>query len=470
MWTDKIYHISTFFRNLSLNVMESEKDIYDLLDNHDVGKVISRMNEHDQEVDNAISEYNPQTHKVMKRPDKWVKGEKRPYRTEKLARTRQRYINYVELFFLLGNPIIWKKNDGDDDAFKLFKDYLNKTIYFNSKIRECKKLAGAETESAIVFNFSQLNGRMHVDCYVAARSKGYKLRTLFDQFGNMKASAVGYKLQMYGKGVECWDIFTSQYNYHCQRGAMGWDVQKSINPTGKINMVYFRQAKAWEGVESRLEREEMLDSKIGDTNNYFADPIAAATADVVNSLPKGDKPGKLIQLTGSSSRFEYINPPQNSEIRRAEKEELAKSILFDTLTPDMSSDVMKAMSTLTSVGIKRALVLGFMKRSDNIDIYGELIERFLHVCLAVLKELHPEMASKIDSLDISFEFAEPFTDDKRELWTTIGQLYQQGVLSVEKAVEMLAFTDSPEEEVERIKQAATQPAQKQEGGQQKGGV
>lgn len=466
MWQDKIYQIGSFFRNLTLNVSESEQDIYDLLDNNDVGKVIARMNEHDTDVDNAVSEYNPQTHKVMKRQDKWVKGQKEPYRTEKLARTRQRYINHVELFFLLGNPIIWKKNDGDDEAFKLFRDYLEKKIYFNAKIRECKKLAGAETESAFVFNFSQKDGKMHADCYVAARSKGYKLRTLFDQFGNMTAAAVGYKLQMYGRGVECWDIFTPKYNFHCQHGAIGWSVNKSPNPTGKINLIYFRQAKAWEGVEPRIEREEMLDSKIGDTNNYFADPIAAATADVVSAMPKVDKPGKLIQLTGSSSRFEYINPPQNSEIRRAEKEDLSQSILFDTLTPDMSPEVMKSMSTLTSVGIKRALVLGYMKRADNIDIYGELIERFLHVCLAVLKELYPEMAVKIDTLDIGFEFAEPFMDDKKDLWTTIGQLYQQGIVSLEKAVQILALTDAPEEEVERIKTAQPQKNEPSEGKQE----
>lgn len=63
------------------------------------------------------------------------------------------------------------------------------------------------------------------------------------------------------------------------------------------------------------------------------------------------------------------------------------------------------------------------------------------------------MASDFDSLDIEFEFAEPFTQDKEKTWTSITSLYSGGLISLEQAVSMLALTDAPEEEVERIKQS-----------------
>ena len=456
MFSDTVLQIKTYFKNLTLNAIGVERDIYERMDDGDVNSVISMMEEHDLDVDNALSEYNPQLHDVMHRKDKWVKGEGK-YRTEKLPRTRQKYINEVELFFLLGNPILWKKVSGDDDAFEVFKKYLS-SIYFNTKIRQCKRLAGAETESAFIFNFSQRDGKMHVDAYVAARSEGYKLRELFDQYGNMVALAVGYNIKQSDKVVECWDILTQKVNYHCEQGGIGWRTFQSPNPTGKINGVYFRQPKAWDGAEPRMSREEHLDSKIADTNNYFADPIAAATADVINSLPKRNKVGKLIQLTGKDSKFEYINPPQNSEIRKAEKEDLKQSILFDTFTPDMSPELMKSLGTLTSVGIKRALVLGYIKRANRMEIYEELIGRLSHVIVAVLKELHPDMAGKFDKLEVGFDFAEPFDDDKKEKWTTIATLYQQGVMSLELAVQILALTDAPAEEIERIKNNAAEKA------------
>lgn len=456
MFSNTVLQIKTYFRNLTLNAIGVERNIYERMNDGDVNSVISMMEEHDLDVDNALSEYNPQLHDVMHRADKWVKGEGK-YRTEKLPRTRQKYINEVELFFLLGNPILWKKVDGDDDAFEVFKKYLS-SIYFNTKIRQCKRLAGAETESAFIFNFSQRDGKMHVDAYVAARSEGYKLRELFDQYGNMVALAIGYNIKQSDKVVECWDILTQKVNYHCEQGGIGWRTFRSPNPTGKINGVYFRQPKAWDGAEPRMSREEHLDSKIADTNNYFADPIAAATADVINSLPRRNKVGKLIQLTGKDSKFEYINPPQNSEIRKAEKEDLKQSILFDTFTPDMSPELMKSLGTLTSVGIKRALVLGYIKRANRMEIYEELIGRLSHVIIAVLKELYPDMASKFDKLEVGFDFAEPFDDDKKEKWITIATLYQQGVMSLELAVQMLALTDAPAEEIERIKNNAAEKA------------
>lgn len=456
MFESIVNGISTYFKNLTLNARGVDRDIYQRMDDKDVGSVLSMMENHETDVDNALSEYNPQLHKVMKRPNKYIKGQE-PYVTEKLPRTRQRYINEVELFFLLGNPILWTKKEGDDEAFELFKDYLNK-IYFNSKIRQCKRIAGSETESAMVFNFSRENEKLRVDCYIAARSKGHKLRVLFDQYGNMVALAIGYTLVKNKRSVVCWDMLTSLFNYHCERGTFGWDVGKYVNPTGKINAVYFHQQKAWDGVEPRTEREEMLDSKIGDTNNYFADPIAAATADVINALPKHGNTGKLIQLTGSKSKFEYINPPQNSEIRKAEKEELAKSILFDAFTPDLSTDTMKSLGTLTSVGIKRALVLGYIKRANRMEIYEELIGRLSHVIISVLKELYPDMAAKFNKLDVRFQFAEPFEDDKKDKWKSIADLYTQGVLSLELAVQLLALCDAPEEEIARIRQGMEEKA------------
>lgn len=91
-----------------LNSSGVERNLYQLIQDGDISTAISLMQNRDIEVDIAIREYNPQTHDVMKRPNKYRKGDA-PYISEKLPRTRQRYINEVELFFLLGNNIKWKK-------------------------------------------------------------------------------------------------------------------------------------------------------------------------------------------------------------------------------------------------------------------------------------------------------------------------------------------------------------------------
>lgn len=447
--------ILTQFRNMVLNATGIRRDVYRLIADRDIPRAIEMMQNRDKEVDEAIKEYNPQTHEVMNRPDKKRK-KMEPYRTEKLPRARQRYINEVELFFLLGGPLKWSKVSGDDEAYELFTDFI-RDYYIDSKLRTLKRLAGSETEASLVFRpYTGEDGNMGVDVFVAARSTGYRNRPLFDQYGNLVAFAYGYTTRESTGDVEHWDILTPENTFVCTRGRMGWNVDTFSNPTGKINVLYARQKKAWDGVECRLDREERLHSKIADTNNYFADPIATATADVVKLMTdnnQSERIGQLIQLQGKDSAFGYVNPPQDSEARRDELYSLQESILFDTFTPDFSFEKMKGLGTLTGVAIKNAMVLGYVKREKNIESWKEYVDRMRNVILAILAQLHPDKAKDILGLDVAFEFPEPFASDRREQWEAISGLYRSGLVSLEEAVKMLALTKAPEEEVKKIKEA-----------------
>lgn len=447
--------ILTQFRNMVLNATGVRRDFFRLIADRDISRAIEMMQNRDKEVDEAIKEYNPQTHEVMNRPDKRRK-KMEPYKTEKLPRTRQRYINEVELFFLLGGPLKWTKEDGDDDAFELFKNFI-KDFYIDSKLRKLKRLAGSETEASLVFRpFTNEKGEMDVDVFVVARSTGYKSRPLFDQYGNLLAFAYGYTTRESTGDVEHWDILTPDNTFVCTKGGMGWTVDTYSNPTGKINLLYARQAKAWDGAELRIDREERLHSKIADTNNYFADPIATATADVVKMMAsnnQSERVGQLIHLTSKDSVFGYVNPPQNSESRRDELYSLNESILFDTFTPDFSFEKMKGMGTLTGVAIKNAMVLGYVKREKNMEAWQEYVERMRNIIVAILQQLHPDKAEALGKLKVTFEFPEPFASDRKENWAAIANLYKSGVLSLEEAVKILALVKAPEEEVEKIKQA-----------------
>lgn len=459
--TNHLQQILNYFRNLTLNSIGVTRSLQELLDDKDVAKALTLFNERDDEVDQAVKEYNPQTHDVMKRPNKYRK-KSAPYITEKLPRSRQKYINNVEVFFLLANPVEWKKVKGDDEAYTMFTDFL-KEQHFNARMRQAKRLAGAETESAKLYHmYRDKDGATQVKSLVLARSTGYRLRPLIDQYGTMVAFAYGYKLKENSKTVEHWDIQTPEMLYYCTRKSLGWDVSMYPNPTGKINVIYYRQEKAWEGVEPRIHREEMLDSKTADTNNYFGDPMAAATADVIDALADPDKPGKLIQLTGNNSRFEYINPPQSPEIRRAEKDDLKESILFDTYTPDFDFEKLRGMGTLSGTAIRNSFILGYIKRDNLKEIYEEMLTREKNVIIAILKFLHPEKARILDELEVEGSFSEPFADDKQAQWSAICQLYTAGLVSLEEAVHQLAICDAPEAEIERIKQAKQEALEQQQ--------
>ena len=157
----------------------------ELIKAKDISRAMSLMEDHDVEVSKALCEYNPKSHAVMGRRDKTRKGQE-DYRTEKLPRTRQRYINEVELFFLLGNPIKWKVSDesGDADAFSAYKQFLRE-IRFDSKMRQAKRLAGAETQSAKLYHIYRDEATGLPDGYL-------DLTTLMVPAAELKAKAKEY--------------------------------------------------------------------------------------------------------------------------------------------------------------------------------------------------------------------------------------------------------------------------------------
>lgn len=438
-------------RNKTLNSLGVERDLMKLIEDKDISQVESMMQNRDLEVCESIREYNPETHEVNKRRDKKRKG-REPYKVQKLPRTRQRYINEIELFFLLANPILWKnKDDTSDNAFAAYSDFLKDTR-FNSTMRQAKRLAGAETESAKVYHIFRENGTPRVKVLVISKSKGYTLRPLFDQYENMIAFGYGYYLKEGDRSIEHFDIHTPEYIYRCKHGSLGWDVNMVQNPTGKINVIYYRQNKAWDGLQQRIDREEYVDSKAADTNNYFADPKVKATADVVQSLADPTTVGEVIQMTGADSSIDYLAPPEYSSMKDSEKKDLHNSILFDTFTPDFSYENMKGMGTLSGEALKRALILGYIKRDNLKEVYDEMVDREKNLILAIMSNVtHIELADEISRLNIEHSFAEPFNEDKDKQWEAISSLYKSGLISLDTAVTMLAITEAPQEEIEKIK-------------------
>ena len=129
---------------------------------------------------------------------------------------------------------------------------------------------------------------------------------------------------------------------------------------------------------------------------------------------------------------------------------MKSSILEDSLTPDLSFEGMKGIGTLSGEAIKRALIIGYIKRLKNLEIYDILVDREVKVIISVLKFLHPDKAKLLDELVVSFEFQEPFEEDKQTRWASIGSAYSDGIISLNTAVRLLGITDKPDEEVEQI--------------------
>jgi len=435
-----------YFKNIVIRGFGIDRTLLELIRDKDISKAKDLFEDRRKEVEQAIAEYNPETHAIMQRPNKKRKG-REDYKTEKLPRSWQEHINEVELFFLLNNPIKWTCEEQDDKGYIAFKDFLTEHR-FNSTTRECKRLAGAETHSAKLYHIFQENGKPKVRAQVLSKSNGFDLYPLFNQYEQMIAFGVGYFLKnSNNKTEEYFDIHTPEMIYRCRRASVGWNIEAVNNPTGKINIIYYRQEKAWRSAQPRIERDEMQDSKIADTNNYFADPIAAATADVIKNLADPEQIGKLINLQGKDSDFRYIEPPTSCELRDSEKQTNKEAILADTFTPNFDFKEMLGLGTLSGKAIERIMTVGMIKRNRNIEIYDELIDREKNLIITIIKKVFNQ-ALNFDNLDIKFEFTSPFEEQQNN--DSIIRAHGAGLLSTETAVKLLGLVNDSKAEVGRI--------------------
>lgn len=437
-----------YLKNIFLRSVGADRDLLQLLADGDVSGAKSLFDDHTTDVEQALREYDPASHKIMTRPNKLRKN-RDDYTTEKLPRSWQEHINEVELFFLLNNPIKWTLKSDHEEGFELFKKFLNDQR-FNSTMREAKRLAGAETQSAKLYHVYRENDEAKCLTMVLSKSKGYDLFPLFNQYGQMLAMGVGYYLKENERTVEHFDIYMADTIYRCKRSTFGWSIEPSQNVTGKINLIYYRQDKAWRNAQVRIERDELLDSKTADINNYFADPMVAATADVIEKLADPETVGKLIHLSSRESDFRYIEPPTSIEMKETEKANNREAILTDTFTPPFDFKSMTNLGNLSGKAIERIMTIGYIKRNRNIEIYDELVDREKNVIIEILKVLHPNV--NFDGIEIDHKFEDPFMDGltKEEIMSA----HAANLLSTESAVRMLGFVDDTDAELARLQAQA----------------
>ena len=109
------------------------------------------------------------------------------------------------------------------------------------------------------------------------------------------------------------------------------------------------------------------------------------------------------------------------------------------------------MGTLSGEAMRRAMALGYMKRDNLKETYDELVDREKNLILAIMRNVtHIELSGELSRLELSHEFAEPFAEDKGTRINNITTLYRAGLISLDTAIEMLAFTDKTDEEIQRI--------------------
>lgn len=434
------------FRNYLNALIGNNQEFEELLAAKDISAVKDKMSSRDELILPAMKEYNTSSHEIMKREDKIITDKKGNFiRKEpvwKLPIPYPVYINEISLVFLYGRPVKWTQSStGTDKAFEAFTDVIKRTR-FDSKIRQCKRLAGAETESAMLFRvFRDDEGKADVQIRVLARSKGDEIYTRWDQYENLLSVAWGYYLKEENDEIVYhFDVFTKDIIYRCSKQSIGWKVIEETNFIGKIPIILFQQEKEWKGVEQLIHREEYIASRTADVNDYFADPVEIIAADVVKNMPEKKETGKLLitnDKDGVDKAAKYLTWDSAPQSKKDELDWLQSQILSKSFTPNITLDTLKSISQLSAKALRTVMMLADIKAAKHKETHDELLDRTASLITAIIGNvLDISLHSECENLVVSHEFQEPFGEDIADDLDNIIKSIDGGITSTETGVEL----------------------------------
>lgn len=461
------------FANYVNAVVGRNQEFEDLLKAGDITRVKALFQTRELLVEEAMREYDPRQHEINRRKDKIVRsktGERKGVvKRWKLPLGYPRYINEISVVFIYGRPVKWiNLGDGADDAFDEFKSLIKRTR-FDSKVRQCKRLAGAETQAAMLFRVFR-NSQGEADCQirVLARSKGDEIYTRWDIYENLVSFAWGYYVKEDSSTtVYHFDIFTPERVYRCKQTLSGWDVREEVNEIGKIPVILFQQEKEWTGVEPLIEREEYIGSRTADTNDYFSDPMFLIHEDIIKNMPEKGDENKTLRIKGDkvddvSKYAKYLTWDSAPDSKQKEVDWLQKHILSKTFTPNIDFDNMKGLSNVSGKALKQMMLLADIKAARHKEQHDELLDRTSSLLLSIIGNvLHVALREQCGKAVIAHEFQEPFGEDVTETIEQIAKARDADMLSAEGAVELNPLIKDHRKEMERIEKESEESAQRQ---------
>jgi SPP1 family phage portal protein len=461
-----------FFKNRFNYALGRKQEFNELLAARDISAIRSSMQTRGDVAIEALKEYETSLHAVNNREPKIITNKKGNIKKReerwKLPIPYPVYINEIALVFMYGRPVKWtQQTENTDDAFTKYLQVIKRTR-FNSKIRQAKRLAGAETESALLFRvFKDDDGQPDVQIRVLAKSKGDEIYYKFDQYENLISVAWGYYVkEANDKTVYHFDIFTNETTYRCTQRAIGWDVIEEINLIGKIPIILFHQEKEWQGVEPLIHREEMIASRSADTNDYFADPIAVLNADVVRNMPDKKEEAKTLIANGDKGvdqALKYVTWDNAPQSKKDELDWLQTQILSKSFTPNITLDTLKSISQLSAKALRTVMMLADIKASKRKETHDEMLDRTASLITAIIGNvLDVSLKSQCDEMIINHEFQEPFGEDVAETLDNIIKAVDGGILSTETAIELNPLVHNAITETERINKEKEEAAKLQQ--------
>lgn len=241
---------------------------------------------------------------------------------------------------------------------------------------------------------------------------------------------------------------------------------QSPNLIGKIPIILFQQEKEWHGVEELIHREEMIASRTADTNDYFADPIAIMSSELIKNLPDKKEAAKTLftnDKEGVDKAMKYVTWDNAPQSKKDELEWLQMQILSKSFTPNITLDTLKSISQLSAKALRTVMMLADIKASKRKETHDEMLDRTGSLIITIIGNvLDVSLHKQCENLQVAHEFQEPFGEDIETDIKNIAACLDAEIMSNETAIERNPLITDVALEKQRLKSEANERLKQQQ--------
>ncbi|AMR34157.1 hypothetical protein A0256_23250 [Mucilaginibacter sp. PAMC 26640] len=297
-------------------------------------------------------------------------------------------------------------------------------------------------------------------CSIFSPEDGDIIIPIYNQYKEMISCARSYTVQIDRKDVNKLDLYLSGKYITYIKGTAGWEVEKEVVIAyGKANFIYHGQKRPeYADVLPKIERVEEGDSDSADENQVSSFPILAATGEILETKGGQTKNTRKTFKMENGGDLKYVEAKGAQQAAVDERKNLRRDIYDETSTPQISMEQISGSSNIPGVTIELMFLPATNKARSNQD--GDLgmeWQRHLNLLKAAMAVINISVKPSL-SMPVKPKFKIELPRNLSEEYANIVSLVGAGLLSKETAVKMLAFTNDPIAEYDKIKAEAAAAA------------
>lgn len=295
-----------------------------------------------------------------------------------------------------------------------------------------------------------------IRCRNFSPMNGYALYPLFDEGGDLIAMSVQSVVKRGEEKITYLDTYTDTAHLrYVSVGDEAWMLEaEERHEIGKIAGVYIhRPTPIWEDTSPLVYEMEWAMSRNGNYLRRNSKPILCINSEA--DIRFGDEAGgtneaRSILLLPQGATASYVTWGQAVDNLKYYISELKQSFFSQLQIPDWSYESIKS-TPMSGEARKQLFIDAHLKVRDESGRLMEAFSREVNVVKALLQTMLPAGdASALERVSAEIEITPYTIDDEKTTIQNLALAVQNGLTSQREAIQMLGWSDDPEETLREI--------------------